>query len=610
MEGFLNQNQAGNYDNGGRREMKRKLWMIMVCMMMILLTACQGKKLLADTTWEAAKKSKNLNEYVKTHADELDLEVLKAEAESAENSLSQRFKATVLLCRVEYQKYQSAQTEGVSSSGISSNSAAEFRFAYPESSLTAETFLANVNTQGEEFWKVMDEMFSPYDAIATLFSAAKNLDGETLVNFINGIPADSIYKNRAKEAVDQWIKQNPGKLANVWDGLVAAGYYDTWELYDFKTTYFNDEKDQRALQVETVADAVAYCHALRTGLLPKVESMFTKEELQTASKITQEQYYTTKMAVAVNQPLTLKEKTEEGLPETIETEGKKVAAFYLNPQSEEYEGSPAGLRILGDFMLSLPEEEVPATIEEADYFLVLTPDYKDGNNYQTYGGKETKIMQVNSSTSADLYDGKTGDFLRHLGNLIETPPESIYDNLELESSKYPDVTGADVLTYLYHNINQPDAYITLLDHTSGLTGDLQLGESVVLDQFQITLRSCKVVKSFRSGMFEYTAKEGNQFVIGDFAVTNRGFEKDEFLPTMVFREVVPLVKVADSKRENFYNYANSIGISGAIASKYLDPGESVEGKVYFEVPDEVALGAEPYSIALTYGIQSAYYAVP
>ena len=185
------------------------------------------------------------------------------------------------------------------------------------------------------------------------------------------------------------------------------------------------------------------CTPLRGSRLPMLEAEFGTEEFQEASELTNENYYSTNLTVTVADSLSLKEPDEASLHETIETEGKKISAFYQNPHTEEFteefKDSPAPLRLLGDFMLSLPDEEYPQSLAEADYYLVLTPSYEYGDFYTDMSGKESKIQQVSSSTSVDLYESGTGTLLRHLGNVMEHPSSSIFEDLSEESAEYPEL---------------------------------------------------------------------------------------------------------------------------------------------------------------------------
>ena len=69
----------------------------------------------------------------------------------------------------------------------------------------------------------------------------------------------------------------------------------------------------------------------------------------------------------------------------------------------------------------------------------------------------------------------------------------------------------------------------------------------------------------------------------------------------------PIAQVTDSKRENFYDCVNAVTNSKCLNSTSLEAGESKDGEIIFEVPDEVALGTEPLYIAVSLGKQIFYY---
>lgn len=588
--------------------MKRKLLIAAGCLMLFSLTACQNSKAtLAESSWNSIKKADSFEGYFKEHTDDIDMEALKEEAGSSDSSLSQQFKATALLCALEYRN--SLESGSISDSTYTTLSSDEknamYQFDYPISSSYADSFLAKVDTEGEQFWRALEDAYYPYECFLPLVAAADQLEGQTLSNLVSKIPSDSSYGSSFKSALDTWIEKNPVKTASAAEDLTSAGYYDDWSLDDWKQTYFFNYTDAYNIKTGTVDEAFTYLNYLRDSLLPSLETKFSKDDFQNVSEQTSENYYSTNLAITIEEELKL---TEEGdQPDTIELEGKKTAAFYRNPHTEEFKDSPTPLRLLGDFMLELPEEEYPKSTSEADYYLVLTPAYEYGDYYQDTSGNATKIQEVYSSTSIDLYDAKTGALLRHIGNITESPSSRIFKDLSDEAAQYPELVSADILSYIYHNINTPETYIALLDNTAGLGSELQRDESIILGNWEITYHSSQIVKEFDEGMFRYTANDGCQFVRGEFTITNKGTENDTFLPMIYTVSEDPIAQVTDSKRENFYDCVNAVTNSKCLNSTSLEAGESKDGEIIFEVPDEVALGTEPLYIAVSLGKQIFYY---
>ena len=81
--------------------MKRKLMLLIPCLLLVMLTACQSKP-SSEIHWLAAKKAGGLEDYVKAQAESIDKDALAKEAQEGE--LSQQFKATALLCALEYRQ--------------------------------------------------------------------------------------------------------------------------------------------------------------------------------------------------------------------------------------------------------------------------------------------------------------------------------------------------------------------------------------------------------------------------------------------------------------------------------------------------------------------------
>ena len=270
--------------------------------------------------------------------------------------------------------------------------------------------------------------------------------------------------------------------------------------------------------------------------------------------------------------------------------------------------APPSWQILGDFIMGLPEEEIPATLAEADYYLVLTADHQFGNYYQSQTGKPLDIQAVYSITSLDLYDAATGVFLRHIGKVMENPSNTIVRNMDRKGAQYPELTKADVLSYIYHNINDPDSYQVLLDHTSDLE-PLQTGGTGLLGPWEITMNSYEIVKSFDDNYYTYSASDGCQIVRGYFTVTNRGFQKDSFLAgdLHLTSDYAMFAGITDESEENYYPLTDAMTYSACLNGKSFEIGETKEGEVLFEVPDEAIGGETPLYISFSLGNQMLLY---
>lgn len=559
--------------------MKRKLLSIMFCFVFFsfTLTACQSQNAsTGDKYWKSARKADSLKAYVEKQADNMDIEVLQQEASSADSTLSQQFHATSLLCELDRQGGKDATSY-------------------------AESFLAKVNTEGDEFWTALGTSFSPYDCFYALLETTDQIDGSTLANLVSGIPIDSEFDDTLLIAVDNWVKAHPGKLLTYVDELKATGFFDEWDLDKWKLTFLYDSDNPYSIETDTTEDALAYISYMRDSLLPELEEKDKNKSLTAISGLIENDYYRTNLAVTVNEPLEFAEPDESNLLETIELDGKKVLAFYHNPDTKEFKDSPTNLRVLGDFMFGLSKEEYPNSLNEADYYLVLTPSYE----YNVTDKGVTDETEWVSTTSIDLYEAKTGAFLRNLGYVPENTFSS-ENSGSLTNPAYPELIKADTLYFIYHNVNTPDEYASMLVNRYGKE-EFKMEETVSLGGWDITCHSCEILDNFVEGDYIYTPDKGNQFARLKLTVTNPGSEEKTFLPMWYYIGSDTLVQVTDSSFEEFYDCVNVLDLDTCLADTSIKPGESAQGELIFQLPDEFVEEADTLYLSITLGEQNAVF---
>lgn len=558
--------------------MKRKLWIIVGCLAFCLM-GCgeQQEQTYAESCWESVSYTSHLNDYLEENAWQLDAEALQSEAGDAEKTLSQQFQATALLCAVEYRK----QSED-----------------YPISSPYADAFLTKVLTDEENFWKALEEVRNFEIFLPPILNASKKLDGELLVKLMESIPEDGSHQYGFQKEIDSWIEDNPVKMLATGDELIASGYFDDWISSKWRTTFFYND-----VQVGSIDDAVKYMKFLRETILPIAQAGNDQAVYVGPSDLTGEDYLSTELMITIGQELTLQEPREEDLPEEIETEGKKVIALYRNPYGDEFPYSPEPLRLIGDFMLNLSAQEYPATIEEADYYLVLTPTYECGDFYYYDSGEASDVREVHSTTSVDLYEAGTGKFLRHLGNVIEESARGFFANGSDNKLRYPEEVKADTLYYIYSHINDPDAYAALVDHI-GDRIEFERDETILIGQWEITYHSNEIVDAFEHNLSQYTADVGNQFVKAEFTITNRGNKSSRFFPSLFDEWEDVGVFIFDYANVTHYDCIN-LGSADIrlFGNSSLEPGESQTGEFVFEVPDEALREKDSLYIAVYKGRQ-------
>ena len=582
---------------------KRTLLILGSLILTCHLTACGQTTTPAESRWAAAKKADDTAAYVTEHRDEL--KDLEAEAKSAE-SLGQQFKAVALLCMAEYQDNLASADSSILTGQVKHDA---FQFNYPNTAAYADTYFSMINTDETAFWESLNDAYYPYDYFLPMLAATANLDGQTLSRLLNETALEGTCKTKLEEAVDAWIEYNPGKIVTIGNELMDMGYFDDWSTYDWTGTYLSSSINSYLIQTDTAEEGLAYVRYMRDSLLPRMESKIGRDSFCSTSDITGEEYYSTDLAVTIKENLQLSDLEEDSLPETIDIEGKKVVAFYHNPTAGDNADVPPAWRILGDFIMGLSDDEIPATLAEADYYLILTSDYQFSDYYQDQSGNSTKIQAAYSSTSIDLYDAATGTLLHHIGKVMENAPDTIFKDLTEESVQYPELVNADILSYIYHNINDPDSYRILLDNTSDLEEPLQTGGTGLLGPWKITMNSFDIVDSFTDGMFNYSASDGCQFVRGYFTVTNRGFQKDSFFPISLryASDDSMFAGIIDENGENYYPTTDATTYSKCLNGKSVEPEETISGELLFEVPDEAINVMDPLYIIFVLENQMLLY---
>lgn len=557
--------------------MRKKSGIMALCLMLCLMGCGKQERTYAESCWESISYSTELDEYVAENAGGLDMEALQSEAGDEESPLSRQFMATVLLCAAEHGKQADE---------------------YPISAPYADAFLKKVLTEEENFWKALGEVSYFESLFPLLLNASNELDGDLMVKLLMGIPEDSDYKYRLRKELDKWLEQHPAKMLAYGDELIAAGYFDGWTGINWSSVFFG-----KNLRADSVDDALKYVADLKNTILPAAQNERNPALIVVTSKHTGEDYLQTTMMIGISQELTLQEPGDGDLPEEIVTEGKKLVALYRNPHGDEFPDSPEPLRLKGDFMLNLPAQQYPASMEDADYYLILTPSYEYGDFYQYDNGKDSNVRMVFSTTSIDLYEAGTGRFLRHLGNVIEEPSQRILINGYDDKLQYPGEVKADILYYIYSHINDPDAYVALVDHIGGQT-EFERNETIIIGQWEITYHANEIADTFGTGR-QYTAAEGNRFIKAEFTITNRGNDSASLFSVNSGSWEYVNIYLFDYANETVYDCTNQDRFYlGVFGQSSLGPGESQTGDLVFEVKHEALRNIDYLFIAVNKGKQT------
>ena len=90
------------------------------------------------------------------------------------------------------------------------------------------------------------------------------------------LAGDPPGKIQFKEALDQWVEQNPGKLVAIGKDLTEAGYFDNWDLSKWSSSFLHPTTNSYRIQVDTVEDAFDYVSYLRDVILPPLVEKRTR----------------------------------------------------------------------------------------------------------------------------------------------------------------------------------------------------------------------------------------------------------------------------------------------------------------------------------------------
>lgn len=594
---------------------------MLLCFMIVIgMTGCQSlRQNKADVWWKEAKSEENIREYVTNNHDKLDMEELQKIASDESSTLSQQFRAVILMCELEYQNNM-AESDGevltskdivVNDTLIPSQNNTDifngidvFSTDYPVSAPYADSFLAQIEVDKEAFWDAMEKASHPFNYFMPLLAATESVSPETAVLLTTDFPEGlSFYEDQAVKAVNTWLSYKAEHLPVVGDALREAGFFKNQDFRSLDRIYLSDEAAAKSID-----DGLAYIKYMKDSMIPMLEQEFPddSDQLKQDSRLLAEPYFDTGLTISVPESLDLSEESKES--EVIELEGKKVIGFYHNPYQEEFQGSPRPVRILGDFMMTLPAEQAAATVDEADYYLVLTPSYTVGEQYKDRSGNDLDVEQVYSFTSVDLYEAESKMLLRHLGVVKESPSDGLLYQIgeELDPYEYPKLVSAETLTFIYQNINQPETFNPLLDH--GVAGESQLsvGEAVWIDGWQFVMESYDVVPSFEAGNYRYDASEGNQLVRCYFHVTNNRDKQMTLLPMMYYIGQDLSVWIRGDGDQT-YESTRYLTYSDGLNGSQFEPGEAKSGYIIFDVPSSVVENENGIMVELSLRPQSAVY---
>ena len=135
-----------------------------------------------------------------------------------------------------------------------------------------------------------------------------------------------------------------------------------------------------------------------------------------------------------------------------------------------------------------------------------------------------------------------------------------------------------------------------------------IGESVVLNDWEIAITDVKVVESVSSDYMIYEPKEeGNKFAQLFVTVQNKGKESDRFLPSFGYNDDV-FVKLYYGDGYEF-SATQLLGYDNDLHDSTINPLSSQSGEVAFEIPESVASASDEVIIKFIAGEDSISFKI-
>lgn len=133
-----------------------------------------------------------------------------------------------------------------------------------------------------------------------------------------------------------------------------------------------------------------------------------------------------------------------------------------------------------------------------------------------------------------------------------------------------------------------------------------LGETITLGDWSITASAMNFSKTISvNELMQYTADEGNQYLVVTGTVTNQAKQAESFLPSFnMGTDVSAKVIFGDG-----YEFSNTmlVGYDRSLADASLNPLSSKEGDIAFEVPESVVNSTESLTLIFELGEEQVSY---
>lgn len=387
-------------------------------------------------------ESKGAIHYYRENADKLADEQMVARAtdiaQDASLDIEARCDAVLLLCSHDYIRANDPLGENEIQDYVSVH-----EVEYPLSSKYAADILNELDWDNEMTWEYLNSrgmlQLEQENSVSILFGAGfNNISSESLERFYTNMDSlDYNAEKRINAVLREAFAYYPEQFYTHFDNLLAEGIWEGWAFpHDYQTSLL----EQIPNHLQTFEEKFSYVKFLRKSILPANKHHWESEDFGIP-------FFETDLRIPIaEQELTeLTSSLQQNSGQTSAPPvGSILAVTNLANQSEG-----VNCYIDASFMLSLPEEQFPTSLEEIDYLLYVYGMYSGNHPYyiSKYNSGSKFSASAKSPTTADftgleldaviiLYTMQNGEPALTLSEYHNDPPLMI----DFGFKDVPDVT--------------------------------------------------------------------------------------------------------------------------------------------------------------------------
>lgn len=137
--------------------------------------------------------------------------------------------------------------------------------------------------------------------------------------------------------------------------------------------------------------------------------------------------------------------------------------------------------------------------------------------------------------------------------------------------------------------------------------NVKIGKRAKISDWSFKVTKVSVKKKIKNGQYRvFKPKKGNQFVIINISVTNKGKKEATFLPRVGYENKALTAKLY-YKDEYEYSATQLLSYDKDIVTKSISPLDTKKGIIAFEVPKKVAKSKKNLKLKIGTSLESVVY---